>query len=165
MAHDTLIFVQEAPRDSSQLVEVPVTANGLQRVNFPDVQQLRSLVNQKIIIKEIRLVTADMLTNAPIGGQATAPVAELQKMTLTIYCEGWEKAQLMPILILNDLGGGLSPHRYNGTRFNNWANVDWSKTFLTFSNGTVSAGAPYSVMFDVVYLKLDSSANEIIGPS
>jgi hypothetical protein len=165
MAHDTLIFVQEAPRDASQLVEVPVLTNGLQRVNFPDVQQLRSLVNQRIIVKEIRLVTPDMLTNAPIGGQLAAPVAELQKLTLTIYCEGWEKAQLMPILILNDLGGGLTPHRYNGTRFNNWANVDWSKTFLTYSNGTVSAGTPYSVMFDVVYLKLNKDNKEIVGPS
>lgn len=165
MAHDTLIFVQEAPRDASQLVEVPVTSNGLQRVNFPDVQQLRSLVNQRIIIKEIRLVTIDMLTSAPVGGQGTAPTSELQKLTLTIYCEGWEKAQNMPVLILNDLGGGTSPHRYSGTRFNNWANVDWSKTYLTFSNGTVSAGAPYSVMFDVVYLKLDKSSKEIIGPS
>lgn len=164
MAHDKLIFVQEAPRDASQLIEVPVNTNGVQRVNFPDVQQLRSLVNQEIIIKEIRLITVDVLTNGPITGFATSPVSEQQKLSLTIYCEGWEKAQNLPILVLNDMQN-TAPHRYNGTRFNNWANVDWSKTYLQFSNGTVSAGAPYCVMFDVVYLKLDKSGNEIIGPS
>jgi len=159
-----LIFVQESPRDSSQLIEVPVPNNGVQRVQFPDVQQLRSLVNQIIIIKEIRLITTDVLTNAPIGGQVNAPTTELQKMSLVIYCEGWEKAQLMPILILNDVEN-TAPHRFAGTRFNNWQNVDWSKTYLQFSNGTVSVGAPYAVLFDVVYLKLDGDGKEIVGPS
>lgn len=164
MAHDKLIFVQEAPRGPSQLIEIPVTVNGVQRVNFPDVQQLRSLVNQRIIVKEMRLITVDTLTNAPIGGQVTAPTAELQKMTLVIYCEGWEKAQLMPIMILNDVEN-TAPHRFSPTRFNNWANVDWSKSFIQYSNGTVSAGVPYAVMIDVVYEKLDASGKEIIGPS
>lgn len=164
MAHDRLIFVQEAPRDASQLIEIPVPNNGVQRVNFPDVQQLRSLVNQRIIVKEMRLITVDVLTNAPVGGQPVAPTAELQKISLIIYCEGWEKAQAMPILILNDVQN-TAPHRFQGTRFNNWANVDWSKSLIQFSNGTVSAGAPYAVLIDVVYLKLDASGKEIIGPS
>jgi hypothetical protein len=164
MSRDRLIFVQEAPRDASQLIEVPVVANGLQRVQFPDVQQLRSLVNQIIVIKEIRLITVDVLTNAPLGGQVNAPTAELQKLTLVIYCEGWEKAQLMPILILNDINN-TAPHRFTGTRFNNWENVDWSKTYLQYSNGTQSAGAPYAVLLDVVYLKLDADGKEIVGPS
>jgi len=164
MSRDRLIFVQEAPRDASQLIEVPVPNNNVQRVQFPDVQQLRSLVNQIIIVKEIRLITVDTLTNAPIGGQPNAPTTELQKMTLVIYCEGWEKAQLMPVLILNDVEN-TAPHRFTGTRFNNWENVDWSKTYLQFSNGTVSAGAPYAVLFDVVYLKLDGDGKEIVGPS
>jgi hypothetical protein len=162
-----VILVQEEPRSASQLVEVPVNTAGLQRVQFPDVQQLRSLVNQRIIVKEIRLITADVLTNGPITGLAAAPVAELQKLSLVIYCEGWEKAQYLPVLVLNDMTvpGGTTPHRYSGTRFNDWQNVDWSKTFLQYSNGTLSAGAPYVLMFDVVYVKLDASGVEILGAS
>lgn len=162
--HDTLIFVQEAPRGPSELVEIQVQTNGQQRVPFPDVQQLRSLVNQKIIMKEMRLITVDVLTNAPVSGSVNAPVAELQKMTLVIYCEGWEKGHNIPALVLNDVNN-TAPHRFSGTRFNNWADVDWSKSFIQFSNGTVSAGAPYSVLIDVVYEKLDASGKEIVGPS
>lgn len=167
MENGQIIFVQEEPRGASQLIEVPVTGNGLQRVQFPDVQQLRSLINQRIIIKEMRLVTADTLTNGPITGLVAAPVTELQKLSLVIYCEGWEKAQFLPLLILNDMAvpGGTTPHRYSGTRFNNWSNVDWSKTYLQFSNGTASAGSPYCVMIDVVYLKINALGGEIIGPS
>lgn len=167
MENGQIIFVQEEPRGASQLIEVPVTGNGLQRVQFPDVQQLRSLINQRIIIKEIRLITPAVLTNGPITGLASAPVTELQKLSLVIYCEGWEKAQFLPVLVLNDMTvpGGTAPHRYSGTRFNNWSNVDWSKTYLQFSNGTSSAGSPYCVMLDVVYLKLNAKGGEIIGPS
>ncbi len=162
--HDTLIFVQEAPRGPSELVEIQVPTNGAQRVPFPDVQQLRSLVNQRIIIKEMRLITTDVLTNAVVSGNVNAPAAELQKMTLVIYCEGWEKGHNIPILTLNDVENTVS-HRFSGTRFNNWADVDWSKSFIQYSNSTVSAGAPYSVLIDVVYEKLDANNKEIIGPS
>lgn len=161
------ILVLQEPRGASQLIEVPVTAAGLQRVQFPDVQQLRSLANQVIIIKEIRLITIDVLTNGPITGLAAAAITELQKLSLVIYCEGWEKAQYLPVLVLNDMSvpAGTAPHRYGPTRFDNWQNVDWSKTFLQYANGTVSAGAPYCVMFDVVYQKFDASGREIRGAS
>lgn len=167
MARDNIVLVQEEPRGPSQLIEVPVLANGRGSITFPDIQQLRSLTTQRIIIKALRLITADTLTNGPLTGQPTAPVAELQKISLIIYCEGWQKAQYLPILTLNDmtLPGGAIPHRYHQTRFNNWENVDWSKTFLQFSNGTVSANAPYVVLLDAEYIKLDASGKEIIGPS
>lgn len=165
---DRVILVQEEPRGPSQLVEVAVTANGLTRVNFPDIQQLRSQVGQNIIIKGIRLVAANVLTNAPLSGNATAPIAELQKLSLTLYCQGWEKGQLIPVLTLNDMsgdGGATVPYRMNPTKLANWTNVDWSKSYLQFSNGTVSANSPYSVLFDVEYVKLDSQGNEILGAS
>lgn len=165
--HDRIILVQEEPRGPSQLIEIPVT-NGKGKVTFPDVQQLRSQANQVIVIKAIRLITIDLLTNGVITGFVNAPIAELQKMSLVIYCEGWEKAQYLPILELNDttVPGGTAPHRYHQTRFNNWQNVDWSKTFIQFSNGTTSSTDDgYVVMLDVEYIKLDASNSEIIGPS
>lgn len=167
MERPRVLLVQEEPRGPSQLIEVPVATNGVTRVNFPDIQQLRDLANQRIVIKAIRLITADILTNGMISGSTTAAVAELQKMALVIYCEGWEKAQYIPVLTLNDvtLPAGAIPHRYHKTQFDNWENVDWSKSYIQYANTTVSAGAPYVVMFDVEYVKLDASGREIVGPS
>lgn len=165
---DRLVLVQEEPRGPSQLIEIPVTRSGLQQVTVPDIQQLRSTTTRKIIIKSMRLISADFLTHAPVSGNVTAPDAELQKIVMNIYCEGWQKGQLMPILTLNDTnanGSGLA-HRYHSTRFNNWQDVDWSKTILQYVNGTSSAigDAAYSVLIDVEYIVLNSNNQEIVGP-
>lgn len=167
MERPKVLLVQEEPRGPSQLIEVPVPTNGVQRVNFPDIQQLRDLINQRIVIKAIRLITANVLTNGIISGSVTAPVTELQKMAIVLYCEGWEKAQYIPVLTLNDVTvpGSAIAHRYHKTQFDNWENVDWSKSYIQFANTTSSAGTPYVVMFDVEYVKLDASGREIVGPS
>lgn len=164
---EKLIFLQDEPRGPSQLIEVPVTLAGQQRVNFPDQQQLRSTTTQRIVVKAIRLITPDVLTNAPLTGNVNAPITELQKISLVIYCEGWEKAQYIPILTLNDmqLNGGTAPNAQSMTKFSDWVNVDWPKTFLQFSNTTVSAGTPYSVLLDILYIKLDAQNNAIRGAS
>lgn len=164
---DQFVFVQQEPRGPSQLIEVVVPTNGKQRIPFPDVQQLRSMTNQRIIIKGIRTVTSETLSNGPVTGNTNAPLAELQKISLVIYCEGWEKAQFIPVLVLNDVStpGGNMPHRYHATRFNNWENVDWTKSYLQYSNGTSTANTPYCVMFDVEYIKLDGDGKLLIGPS
>jgi len=161
------VFVQSEPRGPSQLIEVAVPTNGKQRIPFPDVQQLRSTTTQRIIIKGMRLITGSVLTNGPVTGNANAPQSELQKISLVIYCEGWEKAQFIPVLVLNDVQASSDdfPHRYHATRFNNWENVDWTKSYLQYSNGTSTANTPYCVMFDVEYIKLDGDGKLIIGPS
>lgn len=162
-----IILFQDEPRGPSQLIEVPVKAQVLSRVTFPDIQQLRSQVGQVIIIKALRLITDDVLPTAPTIGGANAPFTELQKISLVIYCEGWEKGQLIPILTLNDMfteGSGQS-FRFKTTRFDNWKNVDWSKSFLQYSNGTPSSGNAYSVIIEAEYVKLDAHNQEIIGPS
>lgn len=162
-----IILVMEEPRGPSQLIEVPVITAGTSKVQFPDIQNLRSQIGQNIIIKAMRLITPSVLPIASTSGFANAPLAELQKLCVVIYCEGWEKGQLIPILTLNDMFTEASgePFRYQKMRFANWKNVDWSKTFLQYSNGTVSVGTPYAVMFDVEYVKLDAQNKEIVGPS
>jgi hypothetical protein len=164
---DKIILVQEAPRGPSQLIEVLVNNVGTARQVFPDIQQLRSLVTQTIIIQSMRLITLDVLTNAPISGFANAPLTELKKIVLVLYCEGWEKAQYIPILTMNDVAtpAGTFPYRNMPTKFDNWKNVDWSKSYLQWCNGTSAVGAPYAVMFDVEYQKLDAEGQLIIGPS
>lgn len=167
MAGEKIILVQEEPRGPSQLVEIPVPTNGASKVFLPDIQQLRSTAGETIIVKAIRLITVDVLTGGIISLAANAPITELQKLTLVLYCEGWEKGENIPLLTLNDMQapGSTAPHRYHQTRFSNWRKVDWTKSFLQWVNGTSSAGTPYVVMLDVEYIKLNAANQEIVGPS
>jgi len=168
---DRIILIQNEPRNSSELVEVPVSASGLFRVQFPDNQQLRSLTTQAIRIQGIRLITAAVATNGPITGFRTAPITELQKCFLVLYCEGWEKAHYIPLLVLNDTnipGSATIAARFSPTRFASWRNVDWGKSYILYSNGTTGSdvsGGNYEFLFDVEYTKLDGAGEEIIGPS
>lgn len=156
MSQDRVVLIQEEPRGPSQLVEIPVTRSGVTKVQFPDIQQLRSDQTQQIVIKMMRLVTGDFLTNGMITAGVNAPVTELQKISVVLYCEGWEKGQLIPILTMNDgtFAGSTFPHVYRPMYFNNWKNVDWSKSYVQFANGTASvADTPYVLMFDVLYTR------------
>lgn len=161
-----VVLVQEEPRGPSILIEVNVPNNGSQRVPFPDISQLRSTVNQQIIIKGLRLVSAEVLTNGIISSNATAPATELQKMSITVYSEGWEKGQTIPMLTFNDFvfTTGAIPYRNHSTRFDDWRNVDWPKSYIQYANGTVSAGAPYVVLLDCEYIRLDNLGNILDGP-
>lgn len=169
-----IVLIQEEPRGPSQLVEIQVTQAGITRVQLPDVQQLRSQVGQDVIIKAVRLITPKVLTNGAISGFVNAPLTELVKISLVLYAEGWEKGHLIPLLVLNDVNDSDAtaattiPFRNKTTRFDNWKNVDWSKSYLQFSNGTAAvlpAGASYVVMLDVEYTKLNAQGKEIVGPS
>lgn len=161
------VIVQDEPRGPSVLIEVPVPNNGSQRIPFPDISQLRSTIDQRIIIKSLRLISVEVLTNGIISAAVNAPVTELPKMSITIYAEGWEKGQTIPILTFNDFAftTGAIPNRFHSTRFSNWVNVDWPKSYIQFANGTVSAGAPYVVLLDCEYVRLDAQNNEIVGAS
>ena len=165
MSDAKVIMLQEEPRGPSILIEVNVTQNNQQRIPFPDIAQLRSTVNQSIIMKGLRLISDEVLTNGVLSGNPTAPATELAKMTLVIYAEGWEKGQSIPVLVLNDMTftTGAIPYRQNPTNFDNWRNVDWPKSYLQLANGTLTAGAPYTVLFECMYIRLDGQGNELIG--
>lgn len=164
---DRITLVQEEPRGPSQLIEIPVGANGLTKVMIPDIQQLRSTAQETIVLKSLRLITAKVLTHAPLNGGVVAPRAELIKMSLVLYSEGWEKAQLIPLLTLNDnadADGAVAttiPYRNRTTRFDNWQNVDWSKSFVQYSNGQPSANQPYVIVLEAEYVKINSAGKEI----
>lgn len=162
----SIILVQEEPRIASILIEIPV-ATGVQRVQVPDVQQLRSTAQQRIIIKSIALVTAKVLSNGILNGLTNAPVTELRKMSLTVYSMGWERGQYIPVLHLNNTADGdgavatTIPYKNTAPRFSDWESVAWDKCYLQFANGVPSAGGPYTVMFEVQYLKLDTNGAPI----
>ena len=161
-----MLLVQEEPRGASQLIEIPVAGN-LTKVVIPVIQQLQNNTDQRVIIKALRLITADVLSNAPTQGGANAPTTELVKLSLTLYAEGWEKGQLIPLLSLNDMftEGSGTPTRLRTTKLDNWQNVDWNKSFLQFSNGTAPVGAPYTVILEAEYLRLDKAGRPIVGPA
>lgn len=168
---DRIILVQEEPRGPSELIEIPVEDNGLQKIPIPTIDLLRSDDDQRIIIKGMRLIVDGVAVAGPLQAGPTAPLAELQKMFLVIYAEGWEKGHYIPLLTLNDVfveGSGI-PFRPASTRFNNWEKVQWSKSFIALANGQQTAGAPYNIMLDVEYIKLatfgSNKGREIIGPS
>lgn len=159
------ILVQEEPRGPSVIIEIPVNLNGSQRVPIPDVQQLRSTTNLRIVVKGLRLIPSAVLPNGVISSAINAPDSELQKMTLTIYAEGWEKGQTIPMLTFNDFQNTVLPNRFNPTRFDNWINVDWPKSYIQFANGTSSVGAPYVVLLDCEYVRLNAENLIVVGPS
>lgn len=160
-----IILVQNEPRGPSCLVQTPVIT-GDQSVNLPDVQQLRSTPDKNIVIKIIRLIPATVASfPATVGGGGpNAPIAELKKIYLVIYCEGWEKGYLIPIITLIDTrsnDAATIPNRYGSTRFSDWRNVDWSKSRLQFANGQAAAGGPYTVILEVEYEQFNAQ-NQII---
>jgi len=146
------------------LMEVVVDTNGQSKVTLPVLATLRNDTNQQIIVKGLTLITAEVLARAPTKGSVNAPLAELQKMSLVLYSQGWLKGLNIPVLRLNDQAtpGGTFPHRYHPTKFNNWTQVDWEQSFLQYSNQSVSANTPYTVIFEVEYLKLNAN-NEVIN--
>lgn len=160
-------MLQEEPRGPSILMEIPVATNGLGRVPLPDTAQLRSTTDVKVVLKAIRLIVDPVLTNSVLVAGVTAPFAELQKMSLTIYAEGWEKGQSIPILTLNDLNtpGTAIPFKQSPTYFDNWTSVDWPKSYISYSNGTVSAGTPYVVLLDIQYIRLNAEERVMYGPA
>lgn len=170
MTNRDMILLQEEPRGASQLIEIPV-AGALTKVVIPVVQQLQNNTDQIVVIKALRLITDAVLTNAPTQGGINAPVGEITKMTLTIYSEGWEKGNLIPLATLNDIftEGSQIPWRQRTMRLADWANVDWNKSFLQFANGTVPAGAPYTVILEAEYIRFRRDTGgqliPIVGPS
>lgn len=170
MANQT-ILVQEAPRMTTQLIEIPVTVNGVQKVRLPDVQQLRSQQGQIIILQGMRFISPKVLTNGMTVSGTNITLAEARKICLVLYSEGWERGQMIPLLTMNDQNDSDAttattiPFRNMSMKFNDWRNVDWAQSFLLYGNGLVSAGAPYVVMFDVDYLKLDAKGQPILVPS
>jgi hypothetical protein len=165
-ANDRLLLIREEPRGPSLLLEVAVPAQVVSSVNLPVQQDLISDTSKVIVIKSIRLVTPPELATAPVGGQANATLAELQKASILIYAEGWQKGYLIPLLSLNNTfteGSGI-PFRDHSTKLANWQSVQWNKCQIIYSNGTPSDGTAYAFIFDIEYERFDMNGRIIRGP-
>lgn len=166
---ENILFLKEEPRVSSIIVEVPI-ANGAAKVALPDVQQLRSDADTKVIVKGWRLISPKVLTRGILNNAVNAALADLRQMALTIYSEGWERGQNIPVLLLNDANDNDStaattiPFRNAATKLADWKRVDFPKSFLQFANGQ-SASQACVVIFEIEYLKLDAQGRIILTAS
>jgi len=162
------LLVQQEPRGPSQLIEIPVTAafNGLTRVPIPDIPLLRNAGARIILIKGMCLITPSVLPVAPTAGQVNAPLTELRKASLTLYSHQWEKGMLIPLLSMNNIytEGSGEPWVSQPFKLDDWADVDWNKSYITYANGTPVAGAPYTILFDVLYQKVNTDGTPVKGP-
>ncbi len=167
----SIILVQEEPRINSILVEILVPASVVQRVQCPDVQQLRSTTQQRIVIKSVSLVTPKVLSHGILSGLVNAPITELRKISFTIYSMGWERGQYIPILFLNNTADSDAttataiPYKNTAPRLADWESVSWDKCYLQYANTQPSVGTAYSVIVEVQYLKFDVNGAEILGAS
>jgi len=162
-----IFMVQDEPRGPSQLIEVPVTIAGTTKLVLPVIQNLQNQVDITVVIKALRVIPDTVLALAPTQGGINAPLAELQKMSLVLYSEEWEKGQLIPLLTLVDTFTEASgiPWRARTTRLDNWRNVNWGKSYILYSNGSSAAGVPYNVIFEAEYQKFNKLGEEIKGPA
>lgn len=163
--HSDVILVKEEPRGPSMIVQKAL-AIGDTLVNFDDVPELRNSGTKRIIIKGIRVIIPG-LAAAPFNvGTVLAPLTELQKIFLNIYCENWIKGEAIPILEFNDVfieGSGI-PFRPGSIDLNNWENLDWSKTQIQYGQGQACAVA-CTLALTVLYVNVDNDGAEIIGPA
>jgi len=161
------LLVKETPINNFTLVDIPVTANGLTKVAIQDQPLLKSYSNHRVVVKGLRAITAKILTNAPISGNAISTRAELLKASLVLYCNGWEKEQYIPLLMLNPMADADAttattiPYAFNPMDFIDLKDVDWTKSYIQYSNGTSSANSTYSFLLAVNYLILNDSGQEV----
>lgn len=153
--NSNVILAQAAPRPDSYLIEINVASNGLTRIPFPVyMQPLQSDAAVAIVLKAIRLITVAVLTHGVQNEGVNAPLTELKKMVLVLVVDGREKGYNIPVVSLNDIDDGATPFTHELASFDDWQNVDFSKSYLQFANGQVSANSPYNVLLDVQYLRV-----------
>lgn len=167
-----VILVQEEPLSCFEVIETAILvadAGGFDK-NVKESNILRSDTDQTIVVKAIRVTVPGKLAFGPITGLPIAPVSELQKITLTIYSEGWERGHNIPILNLNDVTvpGGTEPFRRTSFKLNDWRKIDWPSSFFKWSNGSggIAPGATgYCIMLEIEYVRLNKRGEPVSGPN
>lgn len=173
MADEKIVLVQEEPRGASQTIEIPI-AVGQGDINFPDIPELRSDSEFRVIIKGIRHISPKVSPFGPVTGTANTPLADIVNIFLQLYSDGWLKGYNIPLLTLNDMADADAttattiPYRNKATKLSNWK-IAWNKSKVHFAPGTVATVASVLVL-DIEYDRLiynpDSKEWEpVIGPA
>lgn len=139
------------------LIELKVTANGRQLMQFDDQPQLTTLIDQNIKILGIEVFSDAVLPIAP-SGNTTAPLAELQKATLVLIDDDKQRVYQYPVLGLNRIysdPAAFIPHQNDLQLFDNLQKIAWTKSGCQFT--AITANAPYSILFGIHYEKLEGT--------
>jgi len=156
------ILVQQEPIGPVTMVEIPVLTAGVSQQAIQDQPLLRSQGDKLIIIKGMTVITPEVLAFANTTGNPVSPLTEMQKISLQLYSNQWIKMDTIPILLFNSMftEGSGNPWAVSPIKLDDWIDVDWNKSKLLYSNGTVSVGTPYSVLFYVQYLPVDRDTKQ-----
>lgn len=156
-------LVQSQPIVNWTIVET-VIANASTRVPFQDQPMLRNTDGKKVFIKSIECISAKMLTNGVLNSGTTTTRDDLRKMVLVVYSQQWERVQYIPLTRLiaqhdSDATTATTIQFMNDpTMFENLTDVDWTKSYVQFANGT-SASAASVLILGIQYVVYDSNGN------
>lgn len=138
-----------------ELVEVPVPAGTVVgQVNLPpSVQNLQNNPQRKIFIKDIEVFPVYAQTaSVKSAGTAVLPVAEVPKISLSVYYDGGVFIRYIPLAKLIYTvppAGTACPYAVERVAFDMLYPVNIDQCFLQFN--TAPAGMPYIVPIGFTY--------------
>lgn len=137
------------------MVELVIpAAAGNTRFNFLDIPQLRSDVEKDIVVTSIETYPVEAIP-VDFNGNPVAPIASLQKGSLTLYVDQEEsifRIPLLKLLSLQNFANTWFGMAGNLTDFNN-IQVDWTKSYVSTPTA-FGNGAQMAFVFGVTYMRL-----------
>lgn len=151
--------------DAFQSVEIQIPASTTQtKFPFPNLPYLQA---GSAKIKAIEIYTRDVITNSPISKVAVNTVAELQKISLTLYGgktdgnvvikQGNQIVQEVPVMRLNQQQASGTPYNQNVYLLDS-LDIDWTKSFIEYAAAPAN-GSNAVVLFGVYFDWTDKQFN------
>lgn len=139
-----------------QLVELPIPANSsASKFPYPDIPQLRDDTTQDIIIAGLQIYTIENAPKTP-NGNTVGTTAQLVNLFLTLYIDGEESVNLIPVMNLQNIFGpttaGTSMQTFERLK-TDYLKVDWNKSYYSVGTPYLN-NAAFSVLLSVYYKKL-----------
>lgn len=159
------MLIQSQPIRNWTLIETAI-AVGNNRIAIQDQPMLKSYAGHRVVIKSLELITAKALTNGVNVNGATITRADIIKMVLVLYCEGWEQVQYIPLsrlIAIQDADSAVGttiPFMKDATFFENLKDVDWTKSYFLTAAGTTIATAGV-IILGVQYSVFNDNGQEI----
>lgn len=140
-----------------QLVTSVTPAGGLgagARLYFQDQPQLRTQLNQLVVIKAVEFFDVNACSVSPSGG-AVATDAQMKNAFLVLNIKGTEQLQYIPLVALKrvnttfDLvGGNLASFVMELFELADQFEIDWTKSYIQFG---AAVPAAVNFLFGVYY--------------
>lgn len=140
------------PTKRSESVELVIPALATNnRINFPDIPQLRADVEKEIWVRSLRVYCAEDMP-VDFNGVPLLTFAQLQQGTLTLYVEGEESIFRKPLIDLHNVQGSTNGSTFEVREFDNLL-IDWTKSYLLFPVALANAVQQAFIM-DVAYVRM-----------